>query len=300
MTPDIQNSATVCIKNELTESKQLSVSIVRFDQIHPIISGNKIFKLHYFLQDHKAGNTLITFGGAYSNHLVATAFACKEKRIPCIGIVRGEKPANFSRTLNDCINYGMQLKFLDRTLYNNKESADFTKQLKQDYGKNISIIPEGGYHPKGAAGAALMMSHIPSPATHICCASGTATTFAGLLLKKQPHQKIVALPVLKGMHDFAERLQYLTGQSYGSNHLYITDQYHFGGYAKKTPQLLAFMNEIYRQFAIPTDFVYTGKMLFAVLDLIKKDFFPNGSNIVCVHTGGLQGNSSLPAGTLIF
>ncbi len=300
MPADIQNSATVCIENELILSKQLSVSIVRFDQIHPIISGNKIFKLHYFLQHHKAGNTLITFGGPYSNHLVATAFACNEKKIACIGIVRGEKPASFSKTLNDCINYGMQLKFLDRTLYNNKDSADFIKQIKQKYGINITIIPEGGYHPTGAAGAALMMNHIPSSATHICCASGTATTSAGLLIKKQPHQQIVAIPVLKGMNDFTERLQYLTGQTYGSNHLFIADQYHFGGYAKKTPQLLAFMNEIYMRFAIPTDFVYTGKMLFAVMDLIEKDFFPIGSNIVCLHTGGLQGNSSLPAGTLTF
>lgn len=300
MLHDIKNSATDCIKNELILSKQLHVSIVRFDQIHPVISGNKLFKLYYFLQDHQAGSTLVTFGGTYSNHLVATAFACKEKNIPCIGIVRGEKPASLSKTLIECINYGMQLKFLDRALYNKKETAFFINELKNEHGQNISIVPEGGYHPKGAKGASLMMNSISHSTTHICCACGTATTFAGLLLKKQPHQQVVAIPVLKGMYDFDERIQYLTGKAFGHRDLFIADAYHFGGYAKKTPQLIAFMNQLYRDFNIPTDFVYTGKMMFAVIDLIEKGFFPAGSNIACLHTGGLQGNNSLPENTLTF
>lgn len=300
MPHDIKNSATDCIKNELISSKQISVSIIRFDQLHPVVSGNKLFKLYYFLQNYQAGSTLVTFGGAYSNHLVATAFACKEKNIPCIGFVRGEKPASLSKTLIECINYGMQLKFLDRALYNNKETECFINELKNAYGQNIMIVPEGGYHPMGAKGASLMMNAVSQDATHICCASGTATTFAGLLLKKQSHQQVVAIPVLKGMHDFEKRLQYLTGRTFGGTDLFIADAYHFGGYAKKTPQLLAFMNQLYQDFNIPTDFVYTGKMMFAVMDLIEKDFFPAGSNIVCVHTGGLQGNNSLPENTLTF
>lgn len=300
MLHDIKNSATDCIKNELILSKQLNVSIVRFDQLHPVVSGNKLFKLYYFLQDYQPGDTLVTFGGAYSNHLVATAFACKEKGIPCIGIVRGEKPASLSKTLIECINYGMQLKFLDRALYNNKETEYFINELKNAYGQNTIVVPEGGYHPMGAKGASLMMDAVCQKTTHICCASGTATTFAGLLLKKQAHQQVVAIPVLKGMHDFEKRLQYLTGEIFDDTDLFIADAYHFGGYAKKTPQLIAFMNQLYQDFNIPTDFVYTGKMVFAVMDLIKKDFFPSGSNIVCIHTGGLQGNNSLPENTLTF
>ena len=145
-----------------------------------------------------------------------------------------------------------------------------------------------------------MMNAVSQTATHISCASGTATTLAGLLLKKHSHQQVVAIPVLKGMHDFNERLLYLTGQTFGRKDLFIADAYHFGGYAKKTPALLAFMNQLYREFGIPTDFVYTGKMMYAVMDLIEKDFFPSGSNIVCLHTGGLQGNASLHTGTLTF
>lgn len=283
------------------KSKDVELSVIRFDQLHPIISGNKLFKLYYFLEQVQQlpVKKLITFGGVYSNHLVATAFASKEGSIECVGIVRGEEPAALSQTLIDCGEYGMQLKFVSRNEYDQKESQAFAQNIFDKYGECV-IVPEGGYHPLGARGAKLMMNAVSENVTHICSASGTATTFAGLLLGKKDHQQVIAIPVLKGMHDFEERLLYLTGKSFHNKDLFIANDYHFGGYAKKTPGLLSFMNEIYDQCAIPTDFVYTGKMLFAIFDLIKKDFFPAGSRIACMHTGGLQGNNSIPKGTLTF
>ncbi|MEN9568936.1 MAG: hypothetical protein RL172_167 [Bacteroidota bacterium] len=271
----------------------VQLSMVRFDQLHPVISGNKLFKLHYYLQDKPC--SVVTFGGPYSNHLVATAFACQLQQIACTGMVRGEQPCNLSHTLLQCQQLGMQLEFLSRQQY---DSIKINTALGLN--KSALVIPEGGYGPLGAKGAALMCSYIPPDTTHICCAAGTATTIAGLLLGKQPQQQIIAVPVLKGMTDIPHRLQYLTSQVYSNAHLHIADGYDFGGYAKKTPELLSFMNTIYQQYQLPLDFVYTAKMLYAVFNLVQNGYFAAGSRIACLHTGGLQGNLSLPAHTLTF
>ncbi len=285
------------IISALTKEKNIVLQVLRLDTVHPIISGNKIFKLHYFLDDPE-NKMVVTFGGAYSNHLVATAFACNQKNTRCIGIVRGEKPKELSHTLKDCIHYGMQLRFITRNEYDKKESPEFINSLKNEYGDCI-IIPEGGYDKKGALGAAAIIEHIDDSFTHICCAIGTATTVAGLLLKSRNHQKVIGIPVLKGMAGIEERIFYLTGKNY-KEQLHIEANYHFGGYAKKNAELIEFMNELYHQHQLPTDFVYTAKMMYAVTDLIKKGFFEPGSKICCVHTGGLQGNLSLSKGTLTF
>jgi len=281
--------------------KKVSVIVARLDKIHPVISGNKLFKLHYFLQGSIMQNLkpVLTFGGAYSNHLVATAYACKEAGINCTGIVRGEMPAVPSHTLQQCKGYGMQLHFISREEYEKKESFQFIEQLTRQFGECI-IIPEGGYHPLGAAGAALIMDKISGQhATHVCTAVGTATTLAGLLKNNNGNERIIGIPVLKNLNDIKERLSFL-GCADQIDSLDIFDEYHFGGYAKRTPGLISFMNALFMNHAIPTDFVYTAKMMYAVLDKIEKDFFPEGSQVVCLHTGGLQGNHSLPAGTLVF
>ena len=281
--------------------KSVAVSVLRLDEIHPVVSGNKLFKLHYFLQVaiKKSGHGIITFGGAYSNHLAATAYSCKEYKLKSIGIVRGEQPAILSHTLQQCKHNGMQLIFVSREQYNEKEDAGYLYKLASTY-KNYLIVPEGGYHPLGVAGAALIADLIDKEATHICCAVGTATTLAGLLKGVNDGQQIVGFPVLKRMSDLHERILFLTGREYDSTQLQIENDYHFGGYAKKTPELINFMNSFYNSSGIPTDFVYTGKMMFGVMDRIKKNFFPQGSRIVCLHTGGLQGNLSLPPGALSF
>lgn len=280
------------------QEKGIRLHVLRLDEIHPVVSGNKIFKLQYFL-DTVINNTIITFGGAYSNHLVAAAFACQQKKIHCIGIVRGEEPPVLSHTLEQCMHYGMQLRFISRQEYDTKDNPAFIDTLKRTYG-NATIIPEGGYGTKGAAGAAFIMQYINDDITHICCAAGTATTAAGLLVNSKPHQQVIAFPVLKGMTDIEKRIYFLTAGKFDARQLHTEKDYHFGGYAKKTPALIQFMNELYAAHTLPTDFAYTGKMMFGVMDLIKKGFFPPHSNICCVHTGGLQGNLSLPENTLTF
>jgi len=287
------------IRNELTEEAGVSLSVMRLDLIHPEVSGNKLFKLYYFAEEclgttHK---TMLTFGGAYSNHLVATAFLCREKELRSIGIVRGEEPSQLSHTLIRCRELGMQLEFISRENYRRITHDHFYDELPERFGE-CTIVPEGGFSSQGAEGAALIMKLIRDAPTHICTAVGTATTLAGLIIKKDPAQEIIAIPVIKNMTDINTRVFRLTGNDTDLPALF--DEYHFGGYAKYTDQLIHFMNSFYAETLIPLDFVYTAKMMFAVTDRIKKGYFKKGSRILCLHTGGLQGNLSLPKGTLIY
>ncbi len=299
---DISKADTQQLHDELFMQKQVTVSILRLDKIHPLVSGNKLFKLHYFLEEtlNSKHKTILTFGGAYSNHLAATAYAGKVLQLKSIGIVRGEKPEQLSHTLQQCLHDGMQLKFISRQLFAKKENAAFINELKAEFGE-CNIIPEGGYHPLGAKGAALIMDLIKdNNYTHICTASGTATTLAGLLIAATPSQQIVSFPVLKGITDNKTRIKELTGNNNDFENLMILDNYHFGGYAKKTQELISFMNHCWLQHGLPLDFVYTAKMFFGIIDCIRNDRFEKGSKILCLHTGGLQGNKSLPLNSLLF
>jgi 1-aminocyclopropane-1-carboxylate deaminase/D-cysteine desulfhydrase-like pyridoxal-dependent ACC family enzyme len=290
------------LHDELFAQKQVTVSVLRLDNIHPVVSGNKLFKLHYFLEEAIASkqDTVLTFGGAYSNHLAATACACKALQLKSIGIVRGERPAQLSSTLLNCMQDGMQLKFITRQQYAQKENVSFVNDLKSEFG-NCLVIPEGGYHPLGTKGAALIMDLIKNNSyTHICLATGTATTLAGILLAVKPGQIVVGLPILKGISDNKVRIKQLTGNDDELKNLLILENYHFGGYAKKNDILINFMNTCWLQYKLPLDFVYTAKMFFGVIDSIKKDIFKKGSKILCLHTGGLQGNKSLPLNTILF
>ena len=288
------------LNNALFGKHGVTVSMLRLDTIHPIVSGNKIFKLHYFIDEalNSTHKQVITFGGAYSNHLAATAFACSVKGLKSIGIVRGEKPVELSHTLLFCIQNAMQLEFISRSSYQKIDSKEFHNALAKKYGDH-TLIPEGGSSPKGARGAKRILDHFTSKDfTHICCAIGTATTFAGLIMGCENESKLTGFSVLKNLTDIDARLKELNvdpQKKYSFN-----GDYHFGGYAKKTVELVAFMNTFYKDNKIPLDFVYTGKLMFGVYDLINKNYFPAGSNILCVHTGGLQGNGSLPEGTLNF
>jgi 1-aminocyclopropane-1-carboxylate deaminase/D-cysteine desulfhydrase-like pyridoxal-dependent ACC family enzyme len=270
------------------------------DKIHPVVSGNKLFKLYYFLEEaiQSERKTLLTFGGTYSNHLVATAFACREYGLNAIAVVRGEQPRDLSPTLQHCKEYGMQLKFISRELYAHKEDPLFLAKLQAEFGA-CTIVPEGGYHPTGARGASLINQLAAGNYSHVCTALGTATTMAGLLLGSS-NNSVIAVPVLKGMTDIEERVNFLCGDNAAITRLQILDNYHFGGYAKMNSRLIDFMNRLWQQQHLPTDFVYTAKLFFAVYDKIENNYFAAGSKILCVHTGGLQGNLSLPAGTLLF
>ncbi len=290
------------IENRLLSDKDIRLQVARFDELHPIVSGNKLFKLSFFLEEATSKNckSVVTMGGAYSNHLVATAYACKQQNLQAIGLVRGEEVAhNLSETLQQCRHYGMQLFFVDRNSFSrlDKPAAAEMVGLAEEY---FIFIPEGGYAPLGAKGAGLMMDYLlPQNPTHIILPVGTATTLAGLVSRQFPAVEIIAVPVLKNLFDISERLKYLL-QTDNFKQPTIWTEYHFGGYAKKTSELITFMNSLYDEHQLPTDFVYTAKKMFGIFNNIDRNFFEPGSNIIAMHTGGLQGNRSLPAATLHF
>lgn len=280
--------------------RKIKLSVARLDKLHPEVSGNKLFKLQYFLQEAMSTSEkrIITFGGAYSNHLVATAYACSSLGIKCIGIVRGEERHSDSHTLQSCRDLGMELRFVSRSDYKKIATPDFIEELKITYGMS-TIIPEGGYHSLGAKGASLIMQKlIGQDATHVCVPVGTATTLAGLLSGANCEQ-VIGVPVLKNMNDLTARIRELTGID-NPQRLEIFDEYHFGGYARVSPALIDFMNVFFAAYKIPLDFVYTAKMMFGIIDKVSDGYFAEGSHIICLHTGGLQGNKSLSPYNLTF
>lgn len=276
--------------------KDIEINMLRLDKIHPLVSGNKWFKLRYYIQEAQQQNKkkIVTFGGAWSNHIVATAAACRLHHLSSAGIIRGEKPARLSATLQEAQLLGMELFFTPRN--------DFSKAVVPDElasGDNI-IIPQGGYGEPGAKGAADILKHAghKDNYTHICCATGTGTMLAGLIRSACLSQKVIGISVLKNNFRLEQDVQYFLQPDHA--YFSIIHDYHFGGYAKQTNELIRFMNEWYATTGIPTDFVYTAKLCFAVTDLIKNDFFPASSRILLIHSGGLTGNASLKNGTLIF
>jgi 1-aminocyclopropane-1-carboxylate deaminase len=284
---------TELLKNDFYSGKKLHIDVARLDLLHPIVSGNKYFKLKYNIENALNENAIgiITFGGAYSNHLAATAFACREAKLKSIAVVRGEDAPSLSHTLIFCKELGMQLHFVSRDDYSNKEKL--YNHYQQNY-PDFYLVPEGGDNEAGEKGCTEILSNISDAEqyTHIICAVGTGTTFKGIAISAGVNQRVTGVIVLKGAQEMNNLLS-------ASNAMLVHD-YHFGGYAKKTNELIVFMNRFYEQHQIPTDFVYTGKLFYALHDLISKNYFAPGSKILCIHSGGLQGNLSLAAGTLIF
>jgi 1-aminocyclopropane-1-carboxylate deaminase len=274
------------------------VDVLRLDLIHPLISGNKWFKLKYYIQETKeqGKKTLLTYGGAYSNHIVATASAAKLAGIKSIGIIRGEEPARLSHTISTAAMMGMEIFYSGREAFREKivPSAVFEKYREED----IYIIGEGGYGTLGMKGAMDILDLVDrSSYTNIVAATGTGTMLAGLVKASGKDCLITGISVLKNNFSICEEI----GQLLGSSIPYTMQfDYHFGGYAKHTTELLSFMNEWFESTGIPSDFVYTGKMFYALNDLAAKGYFQEDARILAIHSGGLQGNLSLPKGTLIF
>jgi len=284
-----------------TESK-IDASVLRLDKIHPVISGNKWFKLKEYLNEIllQGCKTVVTWGGAYSNHIVATAFACQKLNVSSIGLIRGEHVAHLSHTLQEAVRYGMQLEFIHRNEYAKKDSEASMQEVKRKY-PGACFIPEGGAGLPGVQGAADIMNWIiKGNYTDILCAIGSGTMFRGLYQNIHPTQRLTGIPVLKIKEDhqneFIQQLGISTGRPTGQ----VRFDYHFGGYAKKGALLISFMNELYAKTGIPTDFVYTGKLFYAGVELASQKYFAPNSRLLFVHSGGLQGNLSLPPGMLTF
>lgn len=273
------------------------ISILRLDQLHSQISGNKWFKLQFYLDEftQSSKSKLATFGGAYSNHIAATATACQLLGIPCVGFIRGEEPAEYSPTLVLAKDSGMELVFLSREQYKEK---DVVMSRFADY----YWVSEGGYGKLGVKGAEDIWNYIPNNQqySHVILPVGSGTTIAGLLNGCQDHQKVVGISVMKNNFSLEKEIETLLNNPSKMQNLEINHDYHFGGYAKKTDELLAFMNQMWNEYQLPLDFVYTAKAFYALLDLSDKRKLSSRDKILFVHTGGLQGNQSLANGTLAY
>ena len=275
----------------------IKTNILRLDNIHPTISGNKFFKLQLHLAKalQDGCNTIATFGGAFSNHIVASACACKEIGIESIGIIRGEEPESKSETLIAATDYGMKLIYVSREDFKNKDSI---KNKFKD--ENYYWINEGGYSVLGAEGTKDICSWIDESYTDIVCAIGTGTMMAGLVAGSMQHQRVIGISVLKGATTLKRDMEVLLPPSDLQKNYEVIDGYHFGGYAKHPKELIDWMNLFYEQNNVPTDIVYTAKLCYAVKDLLLKGYFNHNSKIMLIHSGGLQGNLSLKPKTLLF
>ena len=276
-----------------------TVDVLRLDLVHPVVSGNKWFKLKEYMAEAKQlKKVLLTFGGAFSNHIVATAAAAQHVGLQSVGVIRGEEAVLLSHTLQQAKDYGMNLFFSTREAYRDKRIP--AAVLERFPLEELYIIPEGGYGEKGVEGAkGILLANETSAYTHLLTAVGTGTTLAGLTAAAREEQSVVGISVLKNAFSLNDEILSLLPAE-RKNKFQLIHDYHFGGYARNPVDLLRFMNHFYQQTGIPTDFIYTAKAFFAAIDLLRQGYFPEGSRLLLIHTGGLQGNLSLKKGTLIF
>ena len=287
---NIQAVPSFCLKG-------IQLAVLRLDELHPIVSGNKWFKLKYYLQQAQEENadTIASFGGPYSNHLVALAFAAKKYNLQSVGYVRSNEDEPITPTLQEAKQYGMHLKFLGR---NNFQLLK-TELLENNVTSNTYFVDEGGYGTLGAKGAATILSNEKNNSYgHIICAVGTGTMMAGLINAAKPHQHVIGIPVLKNEATIRNEItQLMTNKE---TPFTLLHDFHLGGYAKTNQSQFDFMNLLWATEKIPTDMVYTSKLFMAVKSLLANNYFSPTAKILMIHSGGLQGNRSLPAGTLLF
>jgi 1-aminocyclopropane-1-carboxylate deaminase len=266
----------------------IELYIKRDDLLHPIISGNKFRKLKYNLQEAKrlGYSKLLTFGGAFSNHIVAVAGAGSEFGFETIGVIRGEELAtkiDENPSLQLAKSLGMKLHFVSRSEYQNKEVETFLAHLKAQF-SSFYLLPEGGTNALAIEGCKEIIGEEEKTFTHISCAVGTGGTISGIIEGAYEHQKIIGFSALKG--DFLSDVirKFVTKTNWE-----LETKYHFGGYGKVSDALISFMNDFYEQTQIPLDPIYTGKMVFGVLEKIRNNEFPSNAKILLIHSGGLQG-----------
>jgi len=270
-------------------AKEKSIDILRLDIVHPIISGNKWYKLRYNVEQALLQNrtTLLTFGGAYSNHLIATAAVAKELKLKSVGIVRGlYAKENLTPTLQACAENNMELHFISREDYIQKEDKNWLQKIEAQF-PGAYTIPEGGNNEFGKKGIEEMAAQIRSDYTHVAVSVGSGTTFSGIRNALPETIKILGFAPMKNGCYLADKLQ-LTKANWQ-----LTDRYHFGGFGKWNEVLIEFMNQFYQLYKIPLDMVYTAKMFYGIKDLLEQNYFPEEARILCIHTGGLQGNACI-------
>jgi 1-aminocyclopropane-1-carboxylate deaminase len=295
----------------LLSNSAIKVDTLRLDQIHPVISGNKWYKLRYYIQDALdcRATTMASFGGPYSNHLVALAYASKLNGLKCIGYVRANNGEPITPTLQEAIDYGMELIFLGRQHFQTLKNEMLDAYSKAE-NKSIYYVDEGGYGKIGAKGASTILEDFsiannqknsihPIHQYHfIICAVGTGTMAAGLINAGLKDQTIIGIPVLKNEGSIENEIRELLINKNAA--FTLLHEFHQGGYAKTTNVQIDFMNLLWDSCKIPSDIVYTSKVFFAVNELIKQSYFKPNSSVLVIHSGGLQGNRSVAKGILHF
>lgn len=290
------------IKLPIFEMANIEVWIKRDDLIHSEISGNKWRKLKFNIEKFKQGkyDAILTFGGAFSNHIAATANAGNKLGIRTIGIIRGDElDANSNSTLKEAKKNGMDLHFVSRSKYKERYEKLYWSELRSEFG-NVLIVEEGGANFHGVLGCSEILTEIPFEPNYLMTASGTGTTAAGLLFVTDMTE-IISVPVFKNgdfIKDEIKERFYYSGLSnvdidLKMDKLKMEVRFHFGGYGKSNQTLIDFMNTFYKQTNIPLDHIYTAKMTYAFIQLVKEGYFEKGSKVVLLHTGGLQGNNTI-------
>ncbi|MBT6439014.1 MAG: 1-aminocyclopropane-1-carboxylate deaminase/D-cysteine desulfhydrase [Flavobacteriales bacterium] len=275
------------VEHTVFDNNGITFYIKRDDLIHSEISGNKWRKLKYNLQEARAQkkDTILTFGGAFSNHIASAAAIGKQKGFKTVGVIRGEEQLE-NPTLTRAKENGMQLYFVSRDEYKQKGETDYQLELRNKFG-NVYIIPEGGANELGAQGSEEIVNEIDIDFDYICCDLGTGTTFSGVINSIVKEQYAIGFSALKGEDKLTEAVQKF--EKIKRKNWHISFDYHFGGFAKRSTKLEEFIKEFREETNVPLDPIYTGKMAFGMLDLAKNEYFKKGSTVIMVHTGGLQG-----------
>ena len=270
-------------------ARRVQLSIVRLDKVHPTITGNKGYKLKYnLLRAHQEQHdTLLTIGGAYSNHLYATAAARHAYGFRTIGIVRGEAHQPLNPTLQFCQDQGMKLHYVSREVFRHRNEAAFQEALVGTFGRHY-FLPEGGTNTLAVQGCTEI---VPAGLSfeYVACSVGTGGTLAGIVVSTLGKAQVLGFSALKGGSFLSEEIDRLTKGYTGSvyDHYRLVHDYHFGGYARVKPALITFINAFYQTTGIPLEPVYTGKMMYGLYDMIEQEYFPKGSRILAIHSGGL-------------
>lgn len=277
----------------MLETTAITLFVKREDLVDPELGGNKWRKLKYNLElaHQQNHDTLLTFGGAYSNHIYATAAAGQRLGYRTIGIIRGEQHTELNPTLQFATDCGMQLEYVDRETYRQKTSQHYMDKLHNKYGR-FYLLPEGGSNVLALKGCAEIIDEIDTPFDTVCVACGTGATLAGLISRLSNGQQALGFAVLKGANFLTADIMSVLKQAGidTQSSWQVNTSYHFGGYAKTKPALWDFIQSFKQDFSIELDAVYTGKMFYGLFDLIKNGYFGAGTRIVAIHTGGLQGN----------
>ncbi|WP_231717825.1 1-aminocyclopropane-1-carboxylate deaminase/D-cysteine desulfhydrase [Nonlabens sp. YIK11] len=273
--------------------QQITIDIKREDLLHPTVSGNKLRKLKYNLQDaiDHGFDQIITYGGAYSNHIAATAAACHILGIKSIGVIRGEelgidleKTLSQNETLKTAASNGMKLVFVTREEYKKKDSVLFEEKLRAMYGTSY-FIPEGGTNDLAVKGTAeILTSREKQHYQFVCVAAGTGGTAAGIINSTADHQHVLVFSALQGDFLKKEIEKYTDNKNFT-----LIPEDAFGGYAKSTDSLIDYLNVRFRESEIPLDPIYTGKMMYRIEQMVASGFFSDKTRILAIHTGGLQG-----------